>query len=49
MYVFSVHTMAPMMCMTSYNKTRFQYIQQLKITTVMGHKNRNRYPVFWLN
>lgn len=48
MYVFSVHTMAPMMCMTRYDKTRFQYIHQLKITTVMGHKNRNMYPVFWL-
>jgi hypothetical protein len=49
MHVFSVHTMAPMMSVTRYNKTRFQYIHQLKITTVMGHKNKNSwYPVFWL-
>jgi len=48
MHFFSVHTMAPMMCMTRYNKTRFQHIHQLKITTVIGHKNRNWYPVFRL-
>jgi hypothetical protein len=48
MYVFSVHTMAPMMCVTRYNKTRFQHIHQLQITTIMEYKNRNWYPVFWL-
>lgn len=41
MNVFSVYTMAPMMCVTRYNKTRFQDIHQLQITSVTEHENRN--------
>jgi len=49
MNVFSVYTMAPMMCMARHNKTRLQDIHQLQTTAVTVQDNKRWYSVSWLN